>query len=131
MQILPLVALVLASACRAEAVCHEGPDETGPARETFHSADFAAYRAGRERELEVLRGEVAVTPNALDSIGAAAARLPLEAYRTLAAAIDEFLKAHGTPFDNDGGRAVPFDSTQRHLDSLRIERMVWIVRLGR
>jgi hypothetical protein len=91
-------------------------------------ADLFAYEAGRQQEIAMLHTDRGMTANRLDSAGAQAADLSVEDYRRIAAAVDEYLKARSARVAGNGERASSLDSALSHLDSLRVERLVLMVR---
>ena len=117
-----LVLLWLLIACEAE----HAPGL--PFGATLSLADMVAYQAGRTREIEALRVNATMTSAQLDSVGAAAADLPVERYRRLAESVDEYLKVRNVRVDADGGITTNPDSALVQLDSLRVERLVLMVR---
>lgn len=130
--VLPLVprlaAVVIASGCHTEAAGHAVRDSAMASGMPPRSADLAAYRAGREGEIETLRAGRVMAARDLDSVGATAAKLPIEEYRRIAAAMDAYLIMRGGQTGRDA--AAPFDSGWLRMDSLRVERLVLMVRLG-
>lgn len=95
---------------------------------TLPLADMVAYQAGRTREIAALHANPTRTNDQLDSIGAAAADLSVERYRRLAESVDEYLKARIVRVDADGELVTNLDSALVQLDSLRVERLVLMVR---
>lgn len=95
---------------------------------TLPLADMVAYQAGRTREIEALHANATMTSAQLDSVGAAAADLSVERYRRLAESVDEYLKVRNARVDADGGLVTNLDSALVQLDSLRVERLVLMVR---
>ena len=123
----PVLFMTLLVACRAE----NGP----PARNEGHAfgvslplADMVAYQAGRKSEIEALHANASMTAAQLDSAGAAAADLSVESYRRLTESVDEYLKEMSVRVAADGGMATNRDSALVQLDSLRVERLVLMVR---
>ncbi len=107
----------------------EPPAAAAAQSATLLPADIAAYQAGRRRELAALRvvlGEGGtIAPERLDSIGAAVAGVTLEEYRRLTGRIETRLRA-----PPDSGPDWPAPQRAR-LDSLRVERLVLLVRMQR
>jgi hypothetical protein len=93
-------------------------------------ADLAAYRMGRLKEIDVLRGGARLTGARLDSIGAAGAGLPLEQYRAVLGAVDRYLRDSMAHLNTDSGPPLRLDPMLAQLDSLRAERIVLELRLA-
>jgi len=91
-------------------------------------ADMVAYQAGRTREIAALRVNATLSGAQLDSVGAAAADLSVERYRRLTESVDEYLKGKNAGMNAEGGLANNLDSALVQLDSLRVERLVLMVR---
>jgi hypothetical protein len=123
----PFLLLSLLVACQAEgnpAARREGVALGG----SLPLADMVAYQAGRKSEIEALHANASMTQAQLDSAGAAAADLPVESYRRVTDSVDEYLKLMSVRADANGGLAPNLDSALVQLDSLRVERLVLMVR---
>jgi hypothetical protein len=122
-----LLLVCLLVACQAEHA-PVARNEGFPFGATLPLTDMVAYQAGRTREIAALHANATMTSAQLDSIGAAAADLPVERYRRLAESVDEYLKVRNVRVDADGELATNLDSALVQLDSLRVERLVLMVR---
>lgn len=94
------------------------------------ASEAAAYRHGREREIALLRDAIAkharLSLDTTTRLGAAAAGLPLDAYRLLVARVDSGLRLRAAlPADSSG----PARAEWAELDSLRVELTVLRSRL--
>jgi hypothetical protein len=106
-------------------------DGVGALGTPLQVADLFAYQAGRTQEIAMLHTDRGLTANQLDSVGAQAAGLSVEDYRRIAAAVDAYLKARSARVRGNGDLASSLDSALSRLDSLRVERLVLMVRTRR
>jgi hypothetical protein len=92
--------------------------------------ELAGYAAGRREEIETMRAALAsggaVGDARLDSVGARAAGLEVDAYRRVVARVEWALRSPGA--SAAGGELA---RRRGALDSLRVERLVLAIRLGR
>jgi len=97
----------------------------------FSPDQLQAYERGRRQEIVALRSGKRFTGSAVDSIGARAAGLAPDVYRNLTQAIDGYLKHQLQRAATQlSAFPMPSDSLLTLLDSLRVERLVLIVREG-
>ena len=130
MRFLLFLAVAIALGCQTGDAAHPGRSDrpavpvVPPAR-----AELLAYHDGRSSEIAALRQRPALSGGSLDSIGAAAAGLSVEAYRRVTAAVDAYLKEALRMSAGAGVPPAP-DPWLAQLDSLRVERLVLGVRRG-
>jgi len=107
------------------------PDEF----EAFTPLELRLYERGRRAEIAALAARIAEPaphgPLALDSIGATAAGLRAGWYLTLTAGVDSALiRGGGNAAAPDRKYAAPrWNGQARRLDSLRLERLVLVIRM--
>lgn len=112
------------------------PMATGPdGVEVFTPLELRLYERGIRAEIAALSAHLGEPPPqeplALDSIGAAAAGLRPGWYLTLAAGVDSALIRDGgnTATADPKHAALKWNAQARRLDSLRLERLVLVIRL--
>jgi hypothetical protein len=129
MRMLRLFLVILLAACDGgDADRASRGDGVGGLGTPLQVADLFVYQAGRKEEIALLHSAAGMTANQLDSVGAQAADLPVEDYRRITAAVDDYLKARSARVAGHGDLASSLDSALSHLDSLRVERLVLLVR---